>query len=215
MKLDLNKQDFDAVTAAIGKAEKQTSVEFFAVLAERSDDYRFVAGFLSAVWLFLAGLIYVIIANLYWLDVSLLMYAGVQMAIFLAVNTFIRFRPGSAIKIVPKEIRFRRAHANAVQQFLAHGISNTSSRNGVLIFVSMAEHYAEILADSGIAEKTEQSFWDDAVAKLIAHAKSDEISKGYTETIDLLADQMAPIFPPTKKKSTGLDDRLVLLSPDQ
>lgn len=214
MTLDLGKQDFEAVAKAIGQAEKQTSVEFFAVLAEQSDDYHFVAGFFASLWLFLFGLIYALLAKLYWFDISVLMFAGLQLACFLAANMIVRTFPNFAIRLVPKSVRFKRAHANAVQQFLAHGISATSARNGVLIFVSVAEHYAEILADSGIAEKTDQSFWDEAVKKLIYHTKSGEITTGYTVTIELLAEQLAPSFPSSNRKAGGLDDRLVVLSSD-
>lgn len=212
MTLKLEKADFDAVADAIGKAEERTSVEFFAVLTKRSDDYQFVAGFFMALGLFVGGLLYVVIARLYWLDVSLLTFSGIELALFVVANMIFRLKPGLAILLVPKAIRFRRAHANAVQQFLAHGISDTSARNGVLVFVSMDEHYAEILADRGVIAKTEQSFWDEAVAKLIAHAKSGEITLGYTQSIELLAIQLTPIFPAFEKKQAGLDDRLVVLS---
>lgn len=214
MALDLDKQDFKDVEAAIIAAEKQTSVEFFAVLAERSDEYHFVAGFFASLWLFVFGLLYALLAKLYWFDISVLMFAGLQMAGFLAANVVVRTFPGLAIRLVPKSVRSRRAHANAVQQFLAHGISDTQARNGVLIFVSMAEHYAEILVDHGIAEKTDQSFWDEAVKNLISHTKYGEIAIGYTVTIKLLGEKLTPIFPPSKKKRNGLEDKLVVLSLD-
>lgn len=212
MALDMEKQDFDAVETAIAAAEKQTSVEFFAVLAERSDDYRFVAGFFASLWLFVFGLIYALVARIYWYDVTALMLAAMLLGGFLSFNMIFRFNLSLAMRFVPKSVRFRRARANAAQQFLAHGISGTSERNGVLIFVSMAEHYAEILADSGIAEKTEQSFWDDAVAKLVNHAKTGDISSGYVSTLELLAQQLSPKFPPNNRNTTGLDNKIVVLS---
>lgn len=214
MTLQVKQEDVDAVEAAIVKAEKQTCVEFFAVLADRSDDYQFVAGFFVAVWLFIAGLIFALFARLYWIDISALAMAGIELAAFLLVYSGVHTFPGLAIRLVPKWLRFKRAHANAAQQFLAHGISDTSDRNGVLIFVSLEEHYAEIMADSGVAGKTEQSFWDEAVAILIKHAKAGEVGTGYVVTIDLLGVQLAPIFPPGKKVEVGLDDKLVLLSSD-
>ena len=44
-------------------------------------------------------------------------------------------------------------HAEAMNQFLTHGIHLTEHRTGVLIFASVAERYAEIIADSGINAK--------------------------------------------------------------
>ena len=43
-------------------------------------------------------------------------------------------------------------HAEAMHQF-THGIHLTEHRTGVLIFASVAERYAEIIADSGINAK--------------------------------------------------------------
>jgi uncharacterized membrane protein len=45
----------DAVEGAIFDAEKFTSAEFFAVLAQRSDDYRFFAYGFFAFWIFLVS----------------------------------------------------------------------------------------------------------------------------------------------------------------
>src|SRR6187399_1968319 len=45
-------------------------------------------------------------------------------------------------------------------------LQHTELRTGVLIFVSVAERYAEIVADAGIATKVSPSVWDEAVAGL-------------------------------------------------
>jgi len=47
------------------------------------------------------------------------------------------------------------AHAEAMHQFLAQGIHLTERRTGVLIFASVAERYAEIVADNGINAKVQ------------------------------------------------------------
>ncbi len=47
----------------------------------------------------------------------------------------------------------RRAHEAAMREFIARGLTRTRQRTGVLIYVAAAEHYAEILADIGIADR--------------------------------------------------------------
>ena len=39
------------------------------------------------------------------------------------------------------------------------GLARKKDRNGVLIFVSLAERYARIIADEGIAARVPQSQW--------------------------------------------------------
>src|SRR5262249_44232487 len=56
-----------------------------------------------------------------------------------------------------------RVHAEAMHQFLAQGIHLTEHRTGVLIFASVAERYAEIVADSGINAKVTPDVWSKAV----------------------------------------------------
>jgi hypothetical protein len=48
-----------------------------------------------------------------------------------------------------------RAHAAARREFFAHGLTGTRGRTGVLVYVALAERYAEIVADKGVrAPKT-------------------------------------------------------------
>ena len=44
----------------------------------------------------------------------------------------------------------------------------------MLIFVSLAEHYARIVADDGIASKVHQSVWQDAIDALLERASAGE-----------------------------------------
>ena len=50
--------------------------------------------------------------------------------------------------LVPAHIKRLHAHRRAVEQFLAQNLHTTAGHTGVLIFVSVAERYAEILADT-------------------------------------------------------------------
>ena len=54
-----------------------------------------------------------------------------------------------------------------MRQFCAQGLHKTENRTGVLIFASEAEHYAEIIADTGINAKVKPEVWDEAVRVLI------------------------------------------------
>ena len=43
-----------------------------------------------------------------------------------------------------------------------------------MLFVSLAERYAEVVADAGINSRVPQETWDGVVAGLIAHARRAE-----------------------------------------
>jgi putative membrane protein len=51
------------------------------------------------------------------------------------------------------------AHRVATEQFSIRGIARKKDRSGILIFVSLAERYARIIADEGIAATVPQLQW--------------------------------------------------------
>ena len=82
---------------------------------------------------------------------AIVIYA-LQLAAFLGA-LYLLTREAIRYRIVPRQTKHDRAHQEALRQFGAHGLQHTELRTGVLIFVSVAEHYAEIVADAGIDQK--------------------------------------------------------------
>jgi putative membrane protein len=115
----------------------------------------------------------------------------------------IRFR------IVPKRRLWGRAHAEAMHQFLAQGIHLTENRTGVLIFASVAERYAEIVADSGINAKVTQDVWADAMAAMISAIRDGRPGDGFVAAVELCGEQLARHFPPGTLNPNELPDRVV------
>jgi putative membrane protein len=79
----------------------------------------------------------------------------------------------------------------------------------VLIFLSLAEHYAEIVADAGINAHVPQDTWDRIVADLVAHAARSEIAAGFEAAIAASSHVLAASFPPGSGNANELDDHLV------
>lgn len=201
--------DHERITNAIREAEKTTSGEIFAVVAHASDDYFYVAGFMAALWSLVSGAAVWLGAFAFGLDIGGGTIVSAQMAAF-ALSLFVfRVRPELRLIFVPRSVAYRRASANAVKQFLAHGIHTTKARSGVLLFVSLAERYAEIVADEGIDEYVDQSVWNEMVEHLITHAARGEVAEGFMQVIGEAGQVLAPHFPPLPEGRNELDDLLV------
>ena len=106
-------------------------------------------------------------------------------------------------------LRDIRAHDNALKQFLARNVHRTSARTGVLIFVSIAERYAEVVADAGINSKVGQHVWDGVVRELTKHAGDDRLADGFVNAIGAVGAVLAEHFPVTEGDTNELDDHLV------
>ena len=119
--------------------------------------------------------------------------------------------PPLHIAVVPRALKRARAHARAVEQFLAHGLHTTEARTGVLIFVSLAERYAEIIADAGIAAKVEQKVWDETIGRLIDEIRAGRLADGLVQAIARAGAVLAAHFPPRPGDVNELPNDLILI----
>lgn len=188
--MDFSAQDHARIADAIRAAETRTSGEIVCVLARCSSDYSHV----PVLWGALAALVspWPLLA-LTQLSVQRVFIA--QIAIFV-VLTLLMSLPAVRMMLVPRNVKRARAHRAAVEQFFTRGLSRTKDRNGILIFVSAAEHYARIIADDGIADKTKQAEWQGAVDTLVAHLREDRPAEGFIAAVDLCAEVLARHYPP-------------------
>ena len=201
----LNDQDRTRIRDAIATAEAKTAGEIFVVVARASDEYHLVA----LLWATLAALCVPLPLVSLTLVPALQIYLA-QLAVFVVLSVLLSLPP-LHMAVVPLRLKRARAHARAVEQFLAHGLHTTEARTGVLIFVSLAEHYAEIIADSGIAAKVEQRVWDEAMAKLIEETRAGRLAEGLIHAIARTGAVLATHFPPRPRDVNEIPDDLILL----
>ncbi len=199
----ISQSDKDRITEAIRRAEAMTSGEIFCVVAHRASDYRLVPVAWAAV--IALAVPWPLIHFTSW-PASVIYF--LQLAAFIAIaiglsQRSIRFR------IVPRRAKHERAHALAMRQFFAQALHQTENRTGVLIFASLAERYAEIVADAGINAKVTPDVWDRAVAALIDGMRRDQPGDGFVAAIELCGAVLAEHFPPGALNRDELPNKLV------
>src|SRR5262249_21097965 len=151
-------------SAAIKSAEAKTSGEIVCVLARASSDYMSF----STAWAALISLItpWLLIV---WTTLSVQRIFLAQIVIFVVL--FLAFSESALQRVlIPRAVRRAAAHRVAMEQFMIRGMARKKNRASILIFASLAEHYARIVADEGIASKVDQSVWQEAIQSLLSHA---------------------------------------------
>ena len=116
--------------------------------------------------------------------------------------------PRVRVALMPRRARRAVAHRVAMEQFGTRGIARKKDRSGILIFVSLAERYARIIADEGIAARVPQSQWQAAVDALVAHMRDGRIADGFVTAIEMCGDELAKHFPRTeasRERAAGPD----------
>ncbi len=77
----------------------------------------------------------------------------------------------------------RRVRMRAEAAFLEEEVFKTRDRTGILIFVSLFEHRAVILADAGIHQKVEKDAWQGLVALLVEGIPVGRTTEAMVEVI--------------------------------
>jgi putative membrane protein len=194
------------IEKAIGEAEKNTSGEIVAVVARASGSYYYV----PYLWGALAALI-VPWPLIYWTWMPVEEIYLIQLAVFAALAFVLHHEP-LRFMLVPRAVMRQRAHRRAMQQFVAQNIYTAPGHTGVLLFVSVAERYAEIVTDAGIHAKVPETEWQDIVAKLTAGIGGGNAGKGMAEAILRVGEHLSAHFPAPASKPNALPNHLVMLN---
>ncbi len=203
--MTISAQDRERISQAIHDAEAKTSGEIICVLARTSSHVTALPILLAATAaLALPWLLLFFTA----LPTDRILMA--QIALF-AVLTPILSLPRVRVALMPQRARRAVAHRAAMEQFVVRDVARKPDRSAILIFVSLAERYARIIADEGIAKRVPQSHWQAAIDALIAHMRDGRIADGFVSAIGLCGQELAEHYPRSASARDQLPDRIHLL----
>ena len=203
------RDEHDVIAEAITRAEDKTSGEIVVVVAKSSSGYHFFA-LMCAALVALAVPLPVIHLTKWSIEYVYLLQLGV-----FAVGVILAQWPALRVAIAPRRLKHQRAHLRALQQFLAQDLHTTKGRTGVLLYVSDAEHYAEVIADNGIYKKVPQAVWDELIADLTAQIGRGNCVEGFVAAVERCGEVLAEHFPPEKLGEDELPNHLIVLDVEQ
>ena len=190
------------IASAIAEAERTTSGELVAVVAQSAGDYRYLLLWPAVAALLLPAILLTIEPGMRAWPLYL-----AQAAAFLVLALLAHLPVRMAL--VPDWMKRRRASRLAREQFFERGLHLTRERTGVLIFVAVAERYVEILADQGIDARVPPGTWDKAVADFVERVRAGQIAEGFLAAIHAVAARLAEHFPPAVDDRDELSNRLI------
>ena len=193
------------VAEAIARVEKTTDAELVTVLAARADDYAYI----PLLWASLIAL--VVPGVVHYLSGYLTMYTLLvaQWATFIVLCLVFRL-PKVTTRLIPRSVRHWRASNLARRQFMEQNLHHTVGSTGVLIFVSEAERYVEILVDDGISKRLDDSNWDAIVQAFTQQVKQGQTLAGFIACVEACGELLKVHVPVTQTRNE-LPNRLVVL----
>ncbi|WP_457089103.1 TPM domain-containing protein [Microvirga sp. P5_D2] len=201
----LSTDDQTRLANTIRDVEDDTSGEIVVVVAEQADAYRAI----PLLWAFLVAL------ALPWPLIEFtelgtsrifMLQLGVALALSLVLSL-----PQLRFLLVPRSIKRAQAHEAAAREFIRRGLTRTRDKTGVLIYVALAEHHAEILADTGIADRVGPDVWGDIVLELTGAIKAGSMADGLVGAIRRAGAILAEHAPPRFEDEDELPNKVILL----
>ncbi|MBA4262982.1 MAG: hypothetical protein C0443_13430 [Comamonadaceae bacterium] len=114
-----------------------------------------------------------------------------------------RIGPAAPLKTVVRE--------RAIRWFARLGVWDTEQNNGVLIYLLLAEHAIEFVADRALARRVDTAQWQAIVDRLGQRLHSGEFEDGLTQALEEVSALLVRHFPaePGAVNSNELPDAVV------
>jgi putative membrane protein len=223
--VQLTAADAQKVSTAIAAAEAKSNGEIVAVATPISDPYHDVALHWALIPLFavLAWAAWRPTALVWWYDflfggwspdptlsqlfTLLMVFAALKFTVWLLILKWMPLR----LALTPPATKHRRVRRRAISIFKAAAEKRTAGRTGILIYLSMAERRAEIVADEAILKVTDDHTWGEAMAALIANVREGRPGDGIVAAIERVGVVLAEHFPRSSDDINEIPDKLIEL----
>jgi putative membrane protein len=221
---NLTAQDHALVSGAIAAAEANSDGEIVAIASDQSDAYHDVGLHYAVLVAFATLAIFAAAPALlmWWHDLfsgwssepslreTLTWVLLLTLTKFLAVLFAMKWRP-LRMALTPGGTKTRRVRRRAIMLFKTGAERRTVGRTGILIYLSLAEHRAEIVADEAITSVTTPDTWGEAMAALLRHVKAGRPGDGIAAAVALIGGVLAEHFPKSADDSNEIPDKLIEL----
>ena len=221
----LSDADRAKVAAAIAAAERNSSGEIVAVATPISDAYHDVALHWALVPLFavLAWAAWRPTALAWWYDflfggwspdptqsqllTLLMVFAALKFTVALLILKWMPLR----LLLTPAATKHRRVRRRAIAIFQAAAAGRTGGKTGILIYLSLAERRAEIIAEEAILKVTDDHTWGEAMTALIADVREGRVGDGIAAAVERVGVVLSEHFPRSAADSNEIPDKLIEL----
>ncbi len=216
--------DHARLSDAVRDAEADTAGEIVTIIADQSDAYHDVGLHYAVLAMLLVPVLFSAFPA--WPDAMLAlvtsgwgerdMPAHYVLVFFLMSLVFLIVRYGLTIMplrlaLTPKATRRRRVRRRAIDLFKVGTEKRTTGRTGILIYLSMGEHMAEIVADEAIYTRVADTEWGDAMGAMIDHVAAGRVTDGMIAAVERVGVILSAHLPRAVDDKNELCDRVIEL----
>lgn len=199
----------EQIEDAVRQAEKSTAAEIVPMVVRGST----VTGHVTPVLILLLLIIYLLLGGprlLNQLGTWSLLPHFVTLALLFLFAWFAGRAPAVQRRLTPAADIQQQVMRRAAVEFYEAGLNNTVEATGILLFVSLAERRAVVLADRTIAAKLPPETWQEVVNLLIQGMRRGNLGQAFIDAIRRTSELATPLFPPRPNDTDELSDALVI-----
>lgn len=199
--------DFSVIEAAVAKAESQTSGEIVPMIVGSSVPLGSARRLLVMVLLvlFFALSPYALTDAYDWKHIATelgIVVAALGLGLKMPIPSWL------LRVLVPENEQVDLVQARAELEFYRSHMSQTAGQTGILLFVSLAEHRAVVLADKAISSKLSQSTWDEVLKLMLSGFKAKNVAEGFAGAIAQCGEILRGHFPRDANDKNELHNHL-------
>jgi putative membrane protein len=182
-------QQATMIETAFSAAQQRTRAPIVCVLARASANYEFA----PLLW---SGLLALVTPwpLLIFTQLSAQRIFLAQLVVCFVASAILSLLPQRAL-LTSARLRRANAHRAALVQFSVRGLEHAAERNGVLVYVSLAERYARVIAADAAAHAIPQKHWQGLVDALVADLRDARVPEALANAAAGCAELLAPVFP--------------------
>ena len=183
----LRPEDRTRVAATAAEIRARTGIEIVVVVRPASDHYALY----PLLWASASAIVSLVVLGLIFPRLPLRIATMLQALILLFLT--VAFEPMRLrMWLVPRHTRQALAQAMARREFAAHALSGDPGRKLILLFVSQAEHYFEVIADRASHEAAGEETWRKIVAAFTHTAQTGPLCDALLEAVQNCDRAIAP-----------------------
>ncbi len=208
-KKQLDKDSVQRIEQAIKAAETKTAGEIVPMIVRRSS----TIGHVPLVLLSLLVALYMVFDGPGWQYENLGAHWAwylVDTAALLALSTLLSRMPLVQRILTARDDQLAQVDMRAELEYYESNISHTKDATGVLLFVSLLEHRAIVLADRAVDERVDSEVWEDVCDLLVEGMKKGEVERGFIAAIERCGEILAAEFPAKSDDTNELYDTLII-----
>lgn len=205
----LHERDFDIISEAVRLAELTTDGEIIPMIVQRSSVSSYLPFQMTLVMLVLILVFEVPQAdfftqfNAYWVLFFLAALCYGISILLARCQIFQRI-------FIPVPDQIFQVETRAHLEFYLQGLNRTKKHTGVLLFISLMERRAVVLADEAIAQKLPKDTWTQVCQLMLEGIKRDQTGEGFANAIRKCGEHLTQHFPASADNTNELSNQLIL-----